>query len=140
MSRRGTAARDYVVAVDMTPMIDVVFNLLVFFLITLHPIEIVGIHEVCRPQAPRDVSVKPPPMLCVSVHQDGRFMLNQSWVDLSTLGQNLRLASDRDKTQTVMINCSENSGHGSLVAVLDLCARAGLTDVSVTTMPATAGT
>ncbi len=138
MAKKSRSRRsDLKAELDLTPMIDVVFQLLIFFIVTMKPIDLIGRLDVFRP-AP-DANAKPElkldNMLRITVLQNNRFMLNQRSMSLVTLEQNLQMAGTRSKTQTILVQCSELSSHGSLVQVLDLCAKVGLTNLSVVTLP-----
>jgi len=130
---------EYTVSMDMTPMIDVVFQLLIFFLVTLKPQDVIGRLDVFRPQAESTPPATPPEMLRVSIHKNHRYMLDQRWMTMNALEQNLTAAAKRSRTQTVIIQCAEASEHGGLMAVLDICAKVGLSNLSVVTLPPSPG-
>ena len=140
MAKRRKRETEHTVSMDMTPMIDVVFQLLIFFLVTLKPIDVIGRLDVFRPQADPNARTDVPPdeMLRITVHENNRFMLNQRWMTLSALEQNLANAAVRSVKQTVLVQCSERSSHASLIAVLDLCAKVKLVNLSVVTLPPSA--
>jgi biopolymer transport protein ExbD len=125
----------------MTPMIDVVFQLLIFFIVTLRPIDVIGHLDVFRP-AP-DPNARPEEqiedMVRITVLKNHRFMLNQMRTRLDVMEQNLRKIASRSSRQTILIQCAEASSHYSLVAVLDLCAKVGLVNLSVVTLPPARG-
>lgn len=117
---------------SMTPMIDVVFQLLIYFIVTIKPIDVITNLDVFRP-APDPTaqpSDKPPQLYRVGVYQDG-YTLNDTPVDLDRLDTRLRSIASHDASQTVMITVSAFSEHGKLVALLDLCAKNGLKSLSV---------
>jgi biopolymer transport protein ExbD len=137
MARKKRREKSGAATLDLTPMIDVVFQLLIFFVVTLKPIDVIGQLDVFRP-AP-DPQARPEQklddMIRITVLQNHRFMLNQRSMSLAIMRKNLEMAAARSKTQTILIQCSELSVHNSLVAVLDLCAEVGLTNISVFTLP-----
>ncbi len=128
---------DHQAVLDLTPMIDVVFQLLIFFLVTMKPMESIGHLDVFRP-AP-DPKARPEQkldnMIRITVQATGDYLLNQRIMNLAALENNLQKASARSKTQTILIQCAEASRHEHLVRVLDLCAKVGLTNISVATLP-----
>ncbi len=136
MARRKRIKKSNEAEVELTPMIDVVFQLLIFFIVTMEPIDVIGHLDVFRP-AP-DPNAKPEEqvedMLRITVLREG-LLLNQRRTGLQTLEKNLQRAAAVSKKQTILIQCSESSRHSSLVAVLDVCARVGLTELSVATLP-----
>lgn len=116
----------------MTPMIDVVFQLLVFFLVALKPMDIQAHLDIHRPRG--DVPGRPIQALRVDIGADD-WRINHRPVSEAALDQFLREMGDLDPTQTVLILCSADAAHERLVKVLDLCARHGLTKLSVLSAP-----
>ena len=127
---------------NMTPMIDCVFQLLIFFIVTFKPPEVIGRLDIFRP-AP-DPNAKPKEqklddMIRITVHKHGvkggPFMLNQRWMSLDKIEGNLSRLTAVNKKQTVLIQCAEASRHDDLVRILNVCAKLRLTELSVVTLP-----
>jgi len=132
MARKRRTQADVTADVPMTPMIDVVFQLLIYFLFTIKPIDVVAHLDVFRPAAEQrpDDAPPPPKMLQIRVLPEG-FVLNERFMDLKAMTSVLQKLAESSKTQTVLILCSRESAHEKLVQVLDRCAEAGLTNLSV---------
>ena len=117
---------------EMTPMIDVVFQLLIYFIVTIKPIDVITNLDVFRPapdqKAPPDQ--KPPNLVRVGVYQDG-YTVNDVQATPESLDQALAKVASIDAGQTIMITVSAFSEHGKLVKALDLCAKNGLRSLSV---------
>jgi biopolymer transport protein ExbD len=126
---KGEAAK-----LEMTPMIDVVFQLLIFFLVTMKQEDILSQLQVSRP-APDDT---PPPavvdeLLTITVYEEG-YVLKGRRVSLQHLDSQLsRLAGFSTKI-SVVIKCTGGSPHANLVKLLDICSKSGLTNLSVFSM------
>ena len=119
---------------DMTPMIDCVFQLLIFFLVSLKPEDIVAHLDVNRP-AP-DARSKPSEkldLIQVGVFSDG-YTINDRYVSYTTLANMLNKLAALSKTQTIVIKCALESPHAKLIEVLDLCSKAGLKNLAVMSM------
>lgn len=117
---------------EMTPMIDVVFQLLIYFIVTIKPVDVVTNLDVFRP-APnpnQPPDTKPPNLLRLGVYQDG-YTLNDNPVSLDAMDSALARIARIDAGQTIMITVSAFSEHGALVRALDLCAKNGLRSLSV---------
>ncbi len=117
---------------EMTPMIDVVFQLLIYFIVTIKPVDVVTNLDVFRP-APnpnQPPDTKPPNLLRLGVYQDG-YTLNDNPVSLDAMDSALAKIARIDAGQTIMITVSAFSEHGALVRALDLCAKNGLRSLSV---------
>ncbi len=116
---------------NLTAMIDVAFQLLAFFILTAKPVDVVTNLDVFRPQP--DVSTQsatPPKVIRVTVFPDG-FTINERAVDSKGLNALLAKLAELDKTQTVLIQCLNESPHGKLIELLDLCSKLKLTNLSV---------
>ncbi len=116
----------------MTPMIDVVFQLLIYFIVTIKPIDVVAHLDVFRPSPdPKQKKDEPPPKLIrISIFKDG-FQINERPVPLAELDSLLMKLASIDQKQTIMIMCTALSPHEKLIQILDLCAKAGLVNLSV---------
>lgn len=120
----------------MTPMIDIVFQLLIYFILTLKPMDVAAHLDVFRPSKgapPKDNIDKPPNLIRIEVFQ-GAVLLNGTAVDMTDLNRILGKLAEADREQTVMIMCARDSKHNDLVQVLDRCARVGLSNLSVGSM------
>jgi biopolymer transport protein ExbD len=116
---------------EMTPMIDVVFQLLIYFIVTIKPIDVVSNLDVFRP-APDPKADQTPlkPPFRIGIYQDG-YTVNDNKATLESLDVALAKMAALDAGQTIMITVSAVSLHGNLIRALDLCAKNGLTSLSV---------
>jgi len=120
---------------EMTPMIDVVFQLLIFFIVTIKQEDILSHLDISRP-AP-DPNQKQEEvvddLLQILVYKDG-YVMNQRPVSLKTLERRLTRLASFSKNISVIIKCTADSPHSHLVKLLDICAKAGLRNLSVFSM------
>jgi biopolymer transport protein ExbD len=125
-------------ALEMTPMIDVVFQLLIFFIVTLKQEDILARLEVARP-APDPNAKKeeqPEDLLNIQVYNPRRlggegYVLKGSRVTLKELDRQLTRLAGFSKNISVVIKCTGNSRHAELVLLLDICSKLGLQNLSV---------
>ncbi|MEI6787241.1 MAG: biopolymer transporter ExbD [bacterium] len=116
---------------NLTAMIDVAFQLLSFFLISAHPVDVLTNLDVFRPQADtKSQQESQAKVIRVTVFPDG-FTINDRGVDSRQLTSLLGKLADLDKTQTVLIQCTNESPHGKLIELLDICSKLGLVNLSV---------
>ena len=115
----------------MTPMIDVVFQLLVYFVFTMKPIDVFANLDVNRP-SPEDrrAVVELPNLIRISIFPNG-FDMNDTPVTLDGMDRMLDRLATLNPNQTIMIMCAALSPHGALVEVLDLCYKHKMTNLSV---------
>ncbi len=118
--------------VSMTPMIDVVFQLLIYFLVTFTTPDVLAHLDISRP-APDSSQTEqrtPPKMIRVNIYADG-YSLNGRAVSKDELERILTRLASFSTSQTVLITCAGESEHARLVDVLDICAGSGLNKLSV---------
>lgn len=127
--------------VSMTPMIDVVFQLLIFFLVTIKPVDIMARLDVFRPALDQEERDEPPPRMVKIVVYGDVYTIGLTGttrddriVDLPALEQLLASFAATNKRTTISISCTGDSAHGRLVRVLNLCARVGLENISVVSL------
>ena len=120
---------------DMTPMIDVVFQLLIFFVVTLKQEDILAKLSAARPAPNTDEEVKnkDPELLNVIVAPQG-CILNGRPMRLPELDRGIERFSGYSKSAMVIIKCTADSPHAFLVQVLDVCNKHGMTNLSIFSM------
>ena len=116
---------------DISPLIDVAFLLLIYFLVTFSAAEILSFLDISRPAPDAASSGQPPAdMIRVAVLERG-YVINGREVSRAQLEDLVNTLAAVSTKQTVLVNCSNDSQHGRLVAVLDMCAANGLTQIAV---------
>ena len=116
----------------MTPMIDIVFQLLVYFLVTIKPIDVLAHLDVSRPGPEKKAEQLDVPknLIRIGVFYDG-FTINDKPVRDADLDGLIQRLAELDRKQTILIMCSGAAPHEMLVKVLNLCARHQLSNLSV---------
>ncbi len=117
---------------EMTPMIDVVFQLLIFFIVTLKQEDILSQLLANRPAPDKSTSESPPdvPLITIDVYNGG-FLFNKAGVSYKELDNNLKKLSGYSKDSSVIIRCMNDSPHKYLVQALDLCNKHGMKNLSI---------
>ena len=116
---------------SMTPMIDVVFQLLIYFLVTFSTADVLAHLDISRPSPDAAQREAPPSdMIRVAVMPAG-YAINGRSVTMDELDSLLRRLAQISTKQTVLVTCDGKSLHGRLIQVLDMCAKSGLTQISV---------
>ena len=120
---------------DMTPMIDVVFQLLIFFVVTLKQEDILSKLSAARPAANPDEKVKEQQqdLINVIVAPQG-FVFNGRPMRLPELDRSIERLSGYSKTAMVIIKCTADSTHAMLIQALDVCNKHGMTNLSIFSM------
>jgi len=113
-------------SVNMAAMIDVVFLLLVFFVLTVRPRDV----EAKLPASQTGRGEVAIPLVSIDVYRDV-YMMNGRRVTLSKMDSLLgKLAGIHDE-QGIVVTCARDSSHARLIKVLDLCAKSDLQNVSL---------
>ena len=126
-------------ALDMTPMIDVVFELIIFFVVTIQQEDVLSKLNANRP-APSSGKSESESDTTVTIEigrghdANGVLVYNKREVRRSELDQNLREVARTSKKTPIIIKCTEDSPHKALVDALDICYRNQLFSVSIFTM------
>jgi len=120
---------------DMTPMIDVVFQLLIFFVVTLKQEDILSKLDAARPAASTDERVKEQQqqLINVIIAPQG-FIFNGRPMRIQELDRSIERLSGYSKTAMVIIKCTSDSPHAFLIQVLDVCYKHGMTNLSIFSM------
>ena len=124
---------------DMTPMIDVVFELIIFFVVTIKSEDLFSRLNANRP-APSSSSSSSESDTTVTIEigkgrdANGVLVYNKREVKRSELDQNLREVARTSKKTPIIVKCTGDSPHKALVDVLDICYRNELFSVSIFTL------
>lgn len=121
-------------SINLTPMLDVVFTLLVFFMLATTFLErerLLGLELPVASHA--DAARKQPRELVIEVAHDGGLWIEGRRVDGPALASALRETAARDATTPVTVRGDRRSQLEQVVHVLDECMRFGLANVGVTT-------
>lgn len=120
---------------SLTPLIDVVFLLLIFFLVTSEFEEEERRLDIVLPTATSAVPMTSKPReLVIDIDNEGELYLAGKATDLSELLLFLEAAVSNNPTnQTVIIRADRTTAFQPVVSVMDACNRSGVSDYSVTT-------
>jgi biopolymer transport protein ExbD len=120
---------------NLTPMIDMVFLLLIFFLVASRFAQEDRELDVVLPSASeaRPLTARPQEVF-VNVDQQGRYFLDGRIVSAQEVEQFLiRAARNNPLSQAVVIRADKRVVFDAVVVVMNLCNKAGIRDYSVTT-------
>ena len=127
-------------ALDMTPMIDVVFELIIFFVVTIKQEDLFSQLNANRPAPATGKSDSSESDTTVTIaigagrDANGVLVYNSREVTRKELDANLRDVARTSTKTPVIVRCEEKSPHKALVDVLDICYRHNLFSVSIFTM------
>jgi len=118
--------------IPMTPMIDVVFQLLIYFVFTFEIPDRIAQIPVFRPAAPPPEDTPPPPIhnMRVGVYQNF-YTINDTQVSIEAMTRHFNNLANTDPTTNVIVIATGNSPHRALVFVLDLLHKSGLNTITL---------
>ena len=122
------------VEVNITNMIDVVFVLLIFFVVTTTFTKETGV-DITKPSAGSAKQLAKEPLL-IGITREGAMYVNERQVDLAILSSILKREGASDPDKSVVLASDRDTPMGVIVSVLDQCNAAGLKKVSVSTVGA----
>ncbi|WP_188693585.1 ExbD/TolR family protein [Bowmanella pacifica] len=115
--------------IDMTPMLDIVFIMLIFFIVTTSFVKEKGL-IVNRPDDAQK-SNKPSKNVSIKIDANGFVYMNGRQIDIERVEANIQSFLAENITENAVIQADKETKHGVVVRVLDQAARAGLPRLSV---------
>ncbi|MGB5538770.1 MAG: biopolymer transporter ExbD [Gammaproteobacteria bacterium] len=121
--------------VNLTPLIDVVFLLLIFFMVST-TFEQQSRIQIELPEATADATAQDDDTLEILVDAQGRYFIGDQQVinsELKTLKTAIRKAAGNRGELPVTIRADANTPHQAVIRVLDATSQLGLTHISLAT-------
>lgn len=115
--------------INLTPMLDVVFIMLIFFIVTASFIKESGI-DVNRPDAPTAQKVEDANIL-VAISETNEIWIDRRRVDPRAVRANIERLHAENPKGSVVIQADKKSFNETLVTVMDAARAAGVTNVSL---------
>ncbi len=117
------------VGVNLTPLIDMVFILLIFFLVTASFTKEAGI-DVDRPSA-ETASRQERGNLIIAISQNGEIWIDNKEVDIRAVRAHVQRLHAQNPEGTVIITADQQSRSGLMVDVMDQVRLAGVSNVAI---------
>jgi biopolymer transport protein ExbD len=117
------------VSVDLTPMLDVVFILLIFFIVTASFVKESGLE--IRRQYAASAETQDTGTIFVAISPAGDVWIDKRRIDVRAVRANVERLHAENPNGGVVIQADADSKNGVLVQVLDAVRLAGVTDVSI---------
>ncbi len=120
---------------DMTPMIDCVFNLLIFFALSFNFGVAPGI-KVKLPEASAEALKKEKKEITVSISREGVLSVDGRTITIEGLTSRFKELYNANPDAAVIIQGDEEAQHGKVVMVMDRAKATGLNKLAIATRPA----
>ena len=125
--RRAKAEED--TAIDMTPMLDIVFIMLIFFIVTATFVKESGI-DVTRPDA--ETAVKQSRVgILIAINEHNEVWINRREVDLAAVRANVEKLHAENPQGGAVIQADKQAQTGILVEIMDQIRLAGVGSISI---------
>ncbi|MCB9761591.1 MAG: biopolymer transporter ExbD [Alphaproteobacteria bacterium] len=118
--------------VDLTPLIDIIFQLVLFFMVSTTFIAAPGI-QVDLPRSSAQTILQDQEDISIWMSEKGEIFVDEKPVTWDDLVAALNRAAERDPSTMVIIKADTAVGHGRVVAVMDLARSKGLTRLAIGT-------
>ena len=115
--------------IDITPMLDVVFIMLIFFIVTSTFIKESGI-DVNRPQAATAVK-KSKANILIAINENNEIWIDRRQVDIRSVRPNIERLHAENPQGSVVIQADKESKTDTLIQVMDASRQAGVYNVSI---------
>jgi biopolymer transport protein ExbD len=117
--------------IEITPLIDVVLLLLIFFMISTTFVTTPGI-KVKLPQAATQAATREQDIVVV-VTEEGQLYFNNRRVTLDRLRLGLKEEVSKGGKDLLIVKADKESKHGRVVEVMDLAKQVGISRIAIAT-------
>lgn len=119
--------------INITPMLDIVFIMLIFFIVTTSFVKETGI-DPKRPTAETSLA-KPHGNILIGVDVDGYIWMNKRRVDLNQIRQLVEDAVNENPESSAIVVADEGSATGVVIEVMDQVRLGGVFEIAVAAEP-----
>ena len=129
--KRGAfAAEEEENEINLTPMLDVVFIMLIFFIVTASFIKEAGF-DVNRPDAPTQQTTPEEANILVRIDANDDIWIDRRLIDPRAVRANIERLHAENPEGSVVIQASNESSNKTLVSVMDSARSAGVYNISI---------
>jgi len=126
--RQASRKLNAITTLDLTPMVDVVFNLLIFFALSLNFVASSGGINVNLPEASSAKPIKTE-NITINLTKGGKLYYNKEVATKEEIKKNLNEVTD--KSSLIIIRADNEVEHGKVVEAMDLAKVEGFTKLAI---------
>ena len=130
MAKNSLNRKDDAAEIDMTPMLDIVFIMLIFFIVTTSFVKEAGV-QVLRPTNTKTAIKKSNANLFIAITKTGDVFMDNKLVKVEKLKVEVQRIKAESPEGAVVIQADQSSKAGVVMKVLDAVRGAGVKDVSI---------
>ena len=116
--------------INLTPMLDVVFIMLIFFIVTASFIKEAGL-DVNRPDAPVQQTTPEKANILVVIDANDEIWIDRRLIDPRAVRANIERLHAENPEGSVVIQANQRSTNKMLVTVMDAARQAGVYSISL---------
>jgi biopolymer transport protein ExbD len=116
--------------INLTPMLDVVFIMLIFFIVTASFVREAGL-DVNRPDAPMTQSKPEDSNILVLINANDEIWIDRRLIDPRAVRANIERMHAENPEGSVVIQANNSSTNKMLVEVMDAARQAGVYNISI---------
>jgi len=131
---RQASAGDEEAEINITPMLDVVFILLIFFIVTASFVKEAGI-QVDRPSAVR-AEPKPRANILIAISPTNEIWIQKRRVDVEQVRSNIERLLGETPEASVLVQADRKSRNGLFVSIYDQAKEAGVKEIAISALEA----
>ena len=129
MRRITSVSTDDESEVNITPLIDIVFIMLIFFIVTATFVKEAGI-DVNKPDAPT-AEVKKKANILIAIDANNNIWLDRRKIDIRSVIPNIKRLRAENPQGSVVIQADEESKNKMQVEVMDAARQAGVVNIAL---------
>ena len=127
--RRRYTEQEEEATIDLTPLMDIVFIMLIFFIVTTSFIKEAGV-DINRPSA-NTAERKERGNILVAITANDEVWIDKRRVDIRAVRANIERLKAENPEGSVVIQADKESKNGLLVQVMDQARLAGVANISI---------
>lgn len=134
MNFRRQERKRVITALEITPLIDVVFLLLLFFLLTATYVKNPSL-DINLPKSSLDQATSRESDIAIGINREGELRYDNQEISMEKLEGILRAQYAENQEAVVVIRADDVARHGKVVEVMDLAKRVGFARLAIATQP-----
>jgi biopolymer transport protein ExbD len=119
---------------NLTPLIDVVFQLLIFFMLTTTFSSLENRVKVNLPSGDF-TAVEPSKNITITITEDNTIYLNGKLIDPLKITESIATELKKEPGEIVVLEADKNVLHGKVISVMDLLKKGGADKIAIATQP-----
>jgi biopolymer transport protein ExbD/biopolymer transport protein TolR len=119
--------------IDMTPLVDTIIQLIIYFAVATTFVFISGMRVSLPKAAVQEFAVNQQEKVVISIDRAGEIFLDREQVNMGQLETRLRELAENQSGRTLVIQADKETLHGTVVTVLDLARSLGFAKLAIAT-------